>query len=321
VLPRLQLSASAMATVSAFAQLRAMAQAQFGIDLTVAAQAQAFARLVATANVRLSALLAANASAATGGAAIVINPRPWQLLAALSAAIAQLEAALAAELFSLLPQFAPQAALVPFVRALRPLLPVISVAMQMNMAMGASLAVELSAMIRAMLAVRVSAIASANLSLMAQLTAVLSAQATLQANLGVPPLQLGFAGIQAMLQVRLAALLPALESALRQNLALPNVSLLELALAELMALLPAVPYCPSNAVTPAVVTAAMSLDAQAVAAMNWQVPPVSAVALLQVGLPVCAFTAQAQAALGVSLVARAPCVVCDAAAIARAAGG
>ncbi len=317
ILPQLPLNATAMATVSAFAQLRSMAQAQFGIDLTVAAQAKAFARLVATLNLRLTTLLADSASSGSG-AATAIDPRPWQSLASLSAAIAQLEAALAAELFSLLPQFGPQPAHSQFVRAIRPLLPVISVAMQLNMDLGASLAVEIAAMIRAMLAVRVPALSSANLSLMAQMTSVFTAQATLQANLGVTPRHMGVAGIQDMLQIRLNALLPALESALRRNLTLPAVPLQRMAIAELLNSLPALPYCPTNAVSQAVVTAAMTLNVQAVAAMNWQVPPVNAVALLQIGLPLCAFTAQAQAALAASLVAQAPCRQCDATAIARA---
>src|ERR1700692_4126638 len=57
-LPTLSLSASAMATLSAFAQLRVGALG-LGIDLLVPGQANAFARLVATVSARLAAMLSA----------------------------------------------------------------------------------------------------------------------------------------------------------------------------------------------------------------------------------------------------------------------
>src|ERR1700761_6743265 len=60
-LPTLSLSGRAMATLSAFAQLRAGALA-LGIDLLVPGQANAFTRLAATLDARLSAMLAVSAS-------------------------------------------------------------------------------------------------------------------------------------------------------------------------------------------------------------------------------------------------------------------
>lgn len=299
-LPSLRLSASAMATISAFAQLRADVMAQFGLDLMIAAQAQAFARLTATASARLSAMLGAG----IGGLGL-----GWQQLAALNFAIGQLQAALSLGLFANLSAYGAWPDWRAFLAALRALLPLIAVSLQMNLALNASMAVQLSAAIRAMLAIQLPAIPAANLSLMAQLTASLSAVASLQASLGVSPLQLGFAGVQAMLSAQLALLLPQISAALGFNVSLPN----------LLALLPALPYCPTMAVTAPVVQMAASLDAQAVASMNWQVPSLGAVALLNIGLPVCALTAQLNAALGINAVLNAPCPICDAGAVLSAA--
>ena len=59
------------------------------------------------------------------------------------------------------------------------------------------------------------------------------------------------------------------------------------------------------------------MQAQAMAALNWQVPPM--IAAVQIGLPTCAFVAQLQAALGITAVLASPCDSgCDAAKIARA---
>ena len=295
-LPTPRLSAGAMATISAFAQLRASALAQFGLDLLVPAQAQAFARLAATASARMSAM---------AGAGLAINPLPWQQLAALNFAIGQLEAALSLGLFANLSAYAALPNFAALLAALLALLPLIAVSLQMSVALDASLAAQLSASIRAMLAISVAAIPAATLSLMAQLTASLSAVASLQVGLGISPLQVGFPAVQAMLSARLGALLPQISASLGMNVSLPN----------LLALLPALPYCPTLAVTAPVVQMAASINAQAVASMTWQVPALNAVALLNVGLPVCALTAQLNAALGINAVLGVPCAICDAAAV------
>lgn len=297
-LPRLSLSATAMATISAFAQLQMDVMAQFGIDLTIHAQATAFARLVATANARLSAMV---------GMGLGVNLGPWQALASLNFAIGQLEAALSMGLFANLSMYGAWPDFRAFLLALRALLPLIAATLQMKLNLSAT--ASLSASIRAMLAIKMPVMASANLALMAQLTASLSAVASLSASLGLPVLKLGFAGVEAMLSARLALLLPQLSAALNLNLELPN----------LLALLPALPYCPTLAITPAVVSAAMSLDATAVAAMNWQVPAISALPLLSLGLPVCALTASLSAALNINAALNAPCPICDAAAVLSAA--
>ena len=299
-LPTLSLNASAMATLSAFAQLQVDVMAQFGIDLTVAAQAQAFARLAATANARLSAMV---------GMGLSLNPGPWQALASLNFAIGQLELALQLGVFANLSLYGPWPDFFNFLLALRALLPLISVALQMKLDLTASLSAQLSASIKAMLAVQMPAIPGVNLALMAQLTATLSAVASLNASLGVPALQLGFAGVQAMLSARLALLLPQISAALGINVQLPN----------LLALLPALPYCPTLAVNAATVNAAMSLNASAVAALNWSVPALPSIPVLSLGLPICALSAQLSAALNINAALNAPCVVCDAAAVLSAA--
>jgi len=307
-LPSLRLSASAMATISAFAQLRASVMAQFGLDLMVAAQAQAFARLAATASARLSAMLSANVGLGLG-LGLGINAMPWQALASLNFAIGQLEAALSLGLFANLSAYGAFPNFAAFLAALMALLPVIAVSLQMNLALNASLSATLSASIRAMLAISMPSIPAVNLSLMATLTATLSAIASLQASLGISPLQVGFPGVQAMLSARLAVLLPQVSAALGLNLSLPN----------LLALLPALPYCPTMAVTAPVVQMAASINAQAVASMNWQVPALSAVALLNIGLPVCALSAQLNESLGINAALSAPCPICDAGAVFKAA--
>ena len=76
--PSLRLSAQAVATISAMASLRAQVLAQFGLDLLIALQAKAFARVVATMNARLSAMAHLN-----------LNPLAWLELARLNAAIDQ----------------------------------------------------------------------------------------------------------------------------------------------------------------------------------------------------------------------------------------
>ena len=313
-----------MATVGAFAQVYVAAQAQFGLDLTEPAQGPRLARMVATLNARLTAALSAPL---TGGVIPIgaINPAPWQALAGLASAIASIEAALQLGLFHNLGAagYLPQPQYRSLLAGLRPLLPVIAISQQVRIPLNAQFSAQIAAMIRAMLGVALPALAPGLPLAMAQLTASLSALASLQATLGVPPLQLGLAGVKAMLVSRLAALLPMVSAQLRVSLALLNpaaarLSLANIAAAELLALLPKLPYCPTQAVTADVVRIAATIDARAMASMTWKVPPLNAVPVLQVGLPVIGFMAQLQAALNISA-AVVPCAVCDAAALARAA--
>jgi hypothetical protein len=122
----------------------------------------------------------------------------------------------------------------------------------------------------------------------------------------------------------LASLVQSLPPTLAPLLAAANPALgpanLEAAVvAALASLLPKLPYCPTQLAPSAVVRAAFSVNAEAIASMNWQVPAISAIPVLSAGLPVCAFAAQMQASLSVNPVKLTPCGSgCDAAKIMRA---
>ena len=310
-LPKPRLSASAMATVSALAQLRAQVLTQFGIDLLLPGQAAAFARIVATLNARLSAM-------AVGS----FDPLAWLRLAALNGAIDQVNLALQAGLIAPsaslnLAMTMPGGVAMPdwraFLAALASLAPLLAAAAQLNVSLAMDFSAQLAAALRLLRGIALPGIGAGGLSLMASLTAALSAMARLQASLGIPPLELGFAGVQAMVSVRLTAMLAAVSAQLRVSVASPNL------LAELLALLPALPYCPSTLANAATVQAALSIHAQALAALDWQVPALDQLAVLRIGLPACAFAAQLQAGLGIAAVLPAPCGGgCDAAAAMRA---
>ena len=285
-LPRLAMGAQAMLTISAIANLRAQALAQFGLDLQDPAQARMFARLAAT----LGARMAAAPPAGTGQA--------WQRLGALNAAIDQVGAAVqsgvftaGADAYALAPEWRP------FLSAVRSLLPLIAVAVQLGLDMRANFAPDLAAAVRSMLAARLPPLPPAQLAAMAGLSAQLTAVSSLAASLGVDPLQAGYKPVQQMVARRLAALRPALPPAGE---------------------LPAMPYCPTVPVTPAVVQLAQTMNAEAVAALTWQAPAMTSVPLLQVGLPVAGLAAQLKTALGISPAAG-PCAGCDANAVLQAA--
>jgi hypothetical protein len=103
------------------------------------------------------------------------------------------------------------------------------------------------------------------------------------------------------------------------------VSSLGISLSELLALLVRLPrpeFCATLMAPPAVVHAAASITARgnaaALASINWQVPPLTALPVLSIGLPVVALTAQLKAALGISASVT-PCgATCDAATLLRA---
>ncbi len=302
-LPQLKLSLQAVATISAMASLRAQVLAQFGIDLLVPGQALALARIVATMNARLSAMVN-----------LRFNPLGWLQLAQLNAAIDQVSLALSAGLLLPSPNMMlsltvpggiPMPRWTSFLALLRALCPMIAATAQLNVSLSAT--AELAAALRVMARLSLPALIAPQL--MASLTAALSAVASLQASLGVSPLTLGFPAIRLRVQARLAALLPTLAAHFGISVTLPNL------LALLLSLLPKLPVVPSNFATSAVVQAAM--QAQAMAALNWQVPAI--IPAVHIGLPTCALVAQLQAALAITAVLPAPCGSgCDAAKLASA---
>jgi hypothetical protein len=306
-LPQLQLSMQAVATISAMASLRAQVLAQFGIDLLVPGQAMAMARIVATLNARLSMMASLN-----------FNPLAWLELARLNAAIDQVTLALSAGLLLPSPSMMlsltvpggiPMPRWTSFLALLKALCPMIAATAQLNVSLSAN--AELAAALRIMARLSLPALVAPQL--MASLTAALSAVASLQASLGVSPLTLGLPAIQLRVQARLTALLPMLSA--HFGISLPAGNLLADLLAMLLSLLPQLPVVPSAFATSTVVNLAM--QAQALAALNWQVP--SMIPAVQIGLPVCALAAQLQAALAITAVLPSPCGSgCDAAKLASA---
>jgi hypothetical protein len=277
-LPSLQLNLRAVATISALAQLRAQVLAQFGLDLLIPGQALAFVRIVATMNARLSAQMHLN-----------FNPLAWLRLAGLNAAIDQINLALRLGLLlpspslmlSLtLPGGIPMPQWAGFLALLRALLPLIAAAANLNVSLTET--AQFSAALRILARLSLPGLVAPQL--MASLTAALSAIASLQASLGVSPLQLGFPAIQLRVSLKLSALLPNL------------------------------PFVPTSFATSASVQAALQMSA--FASLNWQVP--LSLPVIGIGLPTCAFAASLNAALGLQAVLSAPCVLgCDAGQVMR----
>ena len=305
-LPSLRLNLRAVATISALAQLRAQVLAQFGLDLLIRAQALAFARIVATMNVRFSALAHLN-----------FNPLAWLRLAGLNAAIDQINLALqlgllppspSLRLSLTLPGGIPMPQWAGFLALLRALLPLISAAANLNVSLAET--AQFSAALRILARLSLPALVAPHL--MASLTAALNAVASLQASLGVNPLQLGLPAIRLRISLKLNALLAALSARFGLNLS-GGGNLL----AALLALLPNLPLVPTSFATSAAVQAALRMGA--FASLNWQVP--LSLPAIGIGLPTCALAASLSAALGVQAVLSAPCLLaCDAGRVMSALG-
>ncbi|MGH7040890.1 MAG: hypothetical protein ACREFY_02010 [Acetobacteraceae bacterium] len=310
-LPQLRLSLSAVATISALAQLRAQVLAQLGLDLLLPAQARAFARVVATLNARMSVL-------ANMPSLHAFSPQPWVRLALLNSAIEQVTLALQAGLLvpspSLLvsltlPGGQVMALWAAFLAQLRKLAPMIAASTQLNVSLSET--AQLSATLRALSRIALPSLVAPQL--MASLTAALSAVARLQASLGINPLQIGLPALTAMIQARLNVMLRAVASLFGLKLAGANPEAL---LAALLGLLPHLPMVPTSFATAPVVNAALS--ARALANLNWNVPAI--LPATQIGLPACAFAAQLNASFGIQAVLPMPCGSgCDAARIMAAA--
>ena len=301
-MPKLALTASAMATLSAFGQLQAMAQLM-GLNLMVPAQATAFARLAATMTARLSAMLQASP--------VLLNPAPWSQMSASLTAAAQVEAALGLGLFPTPPVMGPPLSLWrAFLSQLRALLPMVAMTQQLGLTAQASasanFSAELAATVRPMLAIPMPVLPPVVMSLMANLIAALAAVAHLKLTLGIDPLQAGLPAVQMMVAARLQATAALVEQTLGMSLAT--------LLADLQALAPSMQpeYCPTMMAPAAAVNAAVNLK---VSALTWQVPPIASLPILNIGLPVASLAAQMNAALGLQA-SLAPCAQgCDAAAL------
>ena len=299
-LPTIALSASAIATISAAASLRAQVMAQLGIDLLIPGQANAFARLVATLTARLQA---------SAGIGIGVGLGVWPALAAQLSAIARVEAALSMGLFVSMPSF-NLGLWQPFLIQLRAILPMISLSAQLGLNLSANFSADLSAMISAIVRIQMPQVPIGTMSFMASLSASLSAIAQLRLSLGVDPLQVGLPAIRAMISARLRVLARLCLSVMGMNLS------------GLLALLPSlqVTINPGFA-TAASISAVMSLNASALASLNWSVPVAASLPVLTIGLPALTLSAQLSAAFGLSA-SLSPCgAICDAGAIMSASAG
>ena len=297
-LPTIALSASAIATISAAASLRAQVMAQLGIDLLIPGQANAFARLVATLTARLEASVG-----------IGVGLGVWPALAAQLSAIARVEAALSMGLFVSMPSF-NLGMWQPFLIQLRAILPMISLSAQLGLDLSENFAADLSAMISAIVRIQMPQVSIGTMSFMASLSASLNAIAQLRLSLGVDPLQVGLPTIQAMISARLRVLARLCLSVMGMNLS------------GLLALLPSlqVTINPGFA-TAASISAVMSLNASALASLNWSVPVAASLPVLTIGLPALTLSAQLSAAFGLSA-SLSPCgAICDAGAIMSASAG
>ena len=299
-LPKVALSAQALATISAFAQLRAAALATLGLDLNNPASATAFARLVATLSARLSAG-AGLPSFGMGAGLPSFDAGGWLQLSATLKAIASIQEALSAGLLPSPPSL-PLGPWRPFLLNLSGLAPLISASSQLGLNLSASFAAELSAALKAMLAIQMPAMSSAALTIAANLTGALDAVAHIGATLGISPMKLGLPAVSAMVSARLQATAQMVQSGLGLSLS---------ALLALLLRLPSIAFSPASLATDAVVSAAMSINTSAIASMNWNVPVAVSVPVLRVGLPTISLLAQLKSALGLSA-STGPCAVCDA---------
>ena len=192
-LPSLDISAGVMATLAATAQLKAMAQASLGIDLTTSFGITSIARLVATLDARMSAIAALNLNFAGWIQLAQINSVSLELSAVFQACL-NVDARASAVFNMVVPPLSWNVPSLPHISAL--------------LALSADLDVELIAS----LAATASAVAQAtanitmDLSAVASLAAGVSAIARLSASLGVNPLQVGLPRIRVLVAANFSAM-------------------------------------------------------------------------------------------------------------------
>jgi hypothetical protein len=292
-LPTTQLSAGSLATISALAQARAQVSAQFGFDLLAPGEARNLARIVATLAARLSAL-----------PPLQLDVSAWLQLANLNSAIDQIQAALSAGVsLDMSAGIGASAAWTPFLVNLQALLPLLAASTQLGINLAEDFTAQLAASLRTLATISLPPIDTA---VMANLISGFSALSQLRASLGINVVAAGFPSVLATVNARLSAMLPMLQQALATSAS---------------SSLPGLPGFQASFATSATVQAAMAMNAQALASIDWQAPGLDRLPLVSAGLPTCQFTALLGATLGVDPVLNAPCNSgCDAAALLRTAG-
>lgn len=285
-LPTLSLSANAMATLTAFAQLQATAML-LGLNLTTPVGARAFADLSASVAARLNALLKLGIS---------LNPAPWAQMSAALQACAQIQAALKVNFLA--PLNINVAVWGPFLGQLQMLLPVLTLMAQLNLT--GNFSAQLSAALKVMLGIPMPTLPPLALSFMASLTATMTALAQIRMSLGVDPLQVGLPAIRLMVQERVQATVRLVENVL--GMPFPAV----------LKLVAGLPMLPTVIGTPLNVRMAAALQ---LPPMNWNIPMMASLPVLSLGLPIAAFSAQLKTALNLPI-NLSPCMGgCDAAAL------
>ncbi len=310
-LPVMPLSADAMATISALGQLQAEAQDCLGLDLTDPAQERAFARVVATAQARAQSLVESG-----------LDPGTLSQLAATQYAADQTAAAVEQNVLPVPPDRVQAAAALPmqtwqpWLRTLRTLAPLIAVAHQLGIDLSGDFTAPLSAKLRTLRAIGLPPPPQAAQAATGRATSALAALAQLRDALGVDPLKAGMPMLQSLVAARARSALENLADATGSS---PE-KLAALVPAQVVARLPALPYCPTSFATPAVVQAAHAINPDALARMTWTIPPASSLAAITAGLPVIAFACRYQAATGQRPARPTPCGgQCDAAGLTKAA--
>ena len=283
------LSASALLQASALVSMRAQIMAKLGLDLLVPAQRDAFARMTATLDARLRAMLAPG---------LAINLGPWLALANLNAALMNIQAnvtAAATGSAGVFARFNPALQITPamlrFIGGVAAINMVATLMAQLDVRSTAALGAALTPLA----AIRLPALGTPALHLMASLSAGLLAVAGLGQSLGVDPLAAGFPAIRAMVGANLSATVAMLASAgIRLDVAnaMPGLPLFMTGM-------------PLSAMVSAAVNAAQSGAVSGTAAFDLDVS-----ALLAVGLGVSGLAINLSAALGLNAAPR-PCAVCD----------
>ncbi|MBV9755645.1 MAG: hypothetical protein JO047_01175 [Alphaproteobacteria bacterium] len=279
--PTMQLSMAAIGTIAALADFRASVQEQFGIDLLAAGQAMAMARIVVTLNARLSALASQSPDTSAWVRLAALNSAVDHVRTTSGAGTAVARSAHASTSESEAAKLAGPAVLA-------------AAAVRLKVDFSANVSAQLAAALRTLRAVALPALAEPRL--VATLTAALAAVAQLRQSLGLDPLTIGFAMVAQVVSTRLDAASKQARAAGRGG----------------------VPQQIASQDAPPV-SVETRQQMTALAAINWQVPPITALPAITIGLPVCTLTAQLKAALGIDAVRLAPCGAgCDAAKLARA---
>jgi hypothetical protein len=303
-LPTPELPPQAAATLTSLATMREQSRSALGLDPLQPEQAKQLKRVVTTLNERLKQM--ANTAPPPDAA-------PWQRLADQSEAADSVQKAAKSGLLDPSPEqvaaysqpaAAPMQQWLPLLRKVRALAPLLAAAKLLDAPLSDPQAVA-QTMAEAVRKLRnLDLPPPAEPAQAARLMSALSAVQRLRQSLGVDPTEAGYAAVQKAVAEKTKAAAAILRQAQAQRTDPP----------------PNLPYCPTRFAPPAVIEAAKSEGARALAAIAWKVPAANTLSALQSGLPASSLAKQIADALGASPVRSAPCGSgCDAARLMKAA--